>query len=315
MNLKLPALTEDKTSFKSPKKERRRPVTKGEVKAAVEELAKEGRTQTLESLVARVGGSKSTILRHLEELRNDEQPVQSSEPSSVSAYVLRALAIDIERAVKERCDHLECQLREAREAVKMLVQECEEERESAVEAQDLLEASNNQLAEQVGANKSLQDELTARANQVGSARTDAEQARQALAVCDARLQAAEERRDLLEGELQQSRLSLTNAKLEIESARGAASALQADLAAKQKFLEHLQVGADDGAHYRQALEESLQRRATLEAERASLLERYAEAKNGLEKSEATVQRLLSKLLPVTQKPESGQSPANLREVS
>ena len=313
MNLKLPALTEEKTSFKSSKKERRRPVTKGDVKAAFEELAKEGRPQTLESLVARVGGSKSTILRHLEELRNDEQPVQSSEPSSVSSYVLRALAIDIERAVKERCDQLECQLREAREAVRMLFQECEEEQESAREAQDLLEATNNLLAEQVGANKSLQDELAARANQVVSARTDAEQARQSLALCDARLRASEERRELLERELKDSRLSLTNANLEVQSVRGAASAMQADLAAKQKFLEHLQLGAEEGARYRQALEESLQRRATLEAERASLLERHAEAKNTLAKSEATVQRLLSKLLPSSQKPDPGQSPENPRE--
>lgn len=56
--------------------------------------------------------------------------------------------------------------------------------------------------------------------------------------------------------------SLTNAKLEVESVRGAASAMQADLAAKQKFLEHLQLGAEEGARYRQALEESLQRRAS-----------------------------------------------------
>ncbi|MFN3738073.1 DNA-binding protein [Hydrogenophaga sp.] len=234
-----------------PRRLRRPPVTVEAVSHALDELSREGRPQTIENIVARVGGSKSTVLRHLESLRGGSQPSAQEEPLGISPQVLRAITSDVGRLVKERTVELEGLLSEAQSALKVLTKECEELQASELETDELVEILRTALSEQTGANRALQDELRSKDEQLVASRSSAEDARRALAVCEANLRASEER---------------------------------------------LQSVADEGDQLRLEAEVARQRIANLEAERASLLERLAEARQALSHSEGDTRQLIEKLL-------------------
>jgi len=194
MNINLPT-TENhpKPHEAPPRKLRRPPVTVEAVSHALDELSREGRPQTIENIVARVGGSKSTVLRHLEALRGGSQPPTQEEPLGISPQVLRAITSDVGRLVKERTVELEGLLSDSQSALKVLAKECEELQASEVETDELIETLRTALSEQTGANRALQDELRTKDEQLMADRSSAEAARRELAVCEANLRASEER--------------------------------------------------------------------------------------------------------------------------
>lgn len=287
----------------SPKKLKRPSVTYEAFKAAFDDLGREGQSQSLESLIARVGGSKSTIVRHMEALRMERQGPAQAELSAISPHVVRALAMDMERVVKERTGLLEGRLSEAHSAIRLLTQECEELQATGVEAEERLDELKTALARQAGAAKALQDEIRGKTEQVTSAQAEAETARQTLALAEARLKASDERnesttRDLevLRQELAGARRDLTQVVQENEAARASAAALQSQLESKQQVQEYLQATADAGERYRQELDNARRLLATAEAERDGLRERLQDINQALVRSDGRTQQLLEKLL-------------------
>lgn len=286
-----------------PRKPKRPPVSLDEVRSAYVELARDGHTPTLEELLLRVGGSKTTIVRHLEALRSEAQAGPEAEPSAVSPHVIRALATDIERVVKERTGLLEGRLFESQASLKVLLAECEVLQVSSVETDELLETLRASLAQQSGVVQALQNELVGKTEQIAASQADAESARQALVLSEARLTASEERcgvaddtATILRKELVDARRDLQSANLEVESSRGATAALQAQLSAKQQVEGFLRAAADEGSRYRLELEESSRKLAAREAECASLHERLEEVKDALSRSNRHLQQVLEKLL-------------------
>lgn len=251
MNINPPA---PENSLKShevpPRKPRRPPVTVEAVSHALEELRSAGRPQTIENLVARVGGSKSTVLRHLEALRGESQPPTQEEALGVSTQVMRALASDIGRLVKERTGQLEGLLVESQSALQVLAKECEELQASEVETDELVETLRTALSEQTGANRALRDELRTKDEQLMADRSSAEAARRELAVCRANLRASEERLqaitdqgEQLRQEAEVSRQRIANLEAErtslLERLTEARQALSQSEANKQQLIEKL----------------------------------------------------------------------------
>lgn len=271
-----------------PKRQRRPPVAFEAVKAAFEELGQEGLPQTLENILGRVGGSKTTILRHLETLRAEGQPNVQVESSPVSPHVLKAVALDIARIVKERTGVLEGRLLEARSALKVLSQECETLQASVDEAEATGEVAKSSLAELSGVNRTLLEELRIKSELLTAAQADAEQVRQARVLCEAQLKAAEERSahfecdaNSLRHELSEERKRFAVAALATETVRGNVAALQAQLAAKQQVEEYLRAAAGEVGDLKQQLGASRQLLAATEAERTSLQERLIESKQAI----------------------------------
>lgn len=233
-----------------PRKHRRPPVTVEEVSHALDELSSEGRPQTIENIVARVGGSKSTVLRHLEALRGESLPETQEEPLGVSPQVIRAIASEIGRLVKDRTVQLEALLAESQSALKVLAKECEELQASEVETDELVETLRTALSEQTGANIALQEELRSKDELFMADRSSAEAARRELAVCRANLRASEERLqaitdqgEQLRQEAEVSRQRVANLEAErtslLERLTEARQALSQSEANKQQLIEKL----------------------------------------------------------------------------
>lgn len=286
-----------------PKRSKRPAVTLEVVKSTLSDLGREGHSQTIENVIARVGGSKSTIVKHMEALRTERESLLQSEPSAVSAHVIRALALDIERVVRERTGILEGRLSEAQSAINVLRQECEELQTSMDESEEALDATRTALDRQVGATQAMQQELRGKSETVARAQADAESARQALALADARLEASEHRNeslmkksDVLQQELSDERRAHEIARREADSARSTASILQTQLTSAQQLEESLRSSADAGERYRVELAEARLSLAKVEAENDSLVVRLQEVQQALSRSEGRTQHLLEKVL-------------------
>ena len=133
------------------------------------------------------------MLRHLEALRSESQPPAQEKPLGIAPQVLRAITSDVGRLVKERTVELEGLLSESQSALKVLAKECEELQASELETDELIETLRTALSEVTGANRALHDELRSKDELLMADRSSAEASRRELAICQAKLQASEER--------------------------------------------------------------------------------------------------------------------------
>jgi chromosome segregation ATPase len=279
-------------------------ITLADVERAVRKLTEDGVPVSLRSVRAELGtGSLSTVQRHLSLVRRSHELGSAEEELSLSPTVTRALAADIERAVKDRSSRLEADVQAAQTSIELLVQENEALRLSAQEAQATLEAAQTSATESSFANDALRNQVASLDEQLAIARSDAESARQGVAVAQERWHASEKvaiqleaEQRLLRQELSELRLELAKAQKDAETARCAAAALQSQLAAKQQIEDYLRATADRAQEGQRELEEARQRLAALEAERTMLAERLEETKDTLHRSELNVQQFMAKVL-------------------
>lgn len=285
-----------------PKAARRDGVTVDQVNGAIEKLVREGVAVTLRSVRAEIGsGSLTTIQKHLSARR--QAPSDFAPESALSPQVLRVLDAELGRVVRDRTAHLEDEARSTRASLEQVLEENETLRQAHNAAENVIEAQRASLHEQYGKEGALKGQLQELGEFLAIARSEAETARQALALSQQQLQAKEERCAFLTADIQAVRQDLldTRSELEkttrdVEAARRTVSALERQVAAMQTVNVALEASVEKNNRLQNELQEVHSRAAVLEVTKNSLEERLTEAKQLLVRTEENAQHLLDKVL-------------------
>lgn len=278
---------------------RREGVTFEDVKQVAEKLTQKGIRVTLRAVRAELGkGSLSTLQKHLSALRLMEEPIPLEGPPPLSPQALRALASEVERATAERTSKIDTELQDAQSAVELLVQENESLRSSVLEYSEKMGNIRQELAESTGTADALRAQVTALNEQLSSALSSAESARQACVLAQEQKQAAERHSANVESELRTSKIlveqELAEAKKEALTAAQRMAALEAQAGTRQLVEEQLRTMTERFHDLQQRLEDATLRLAVVEVERSVQNERVAELRIALARAEENTQRLMER---------------------
>jgi chromosome segregation ATPase len=281
------------------------PLTFEDVKRAYESLEAAGKPISTRRVHEELGlrGSRTTLCQHYRAIELARKAVEPADSPPLSPLVLRELARDIERLVKERTSLVAAELADLRASLDVVVVENEAFRNATAEAESRLAALQGSMAEQSGITEDVRSQKESLSKQLESAHSEAESARQALAVAREQLRALEARAGRLE-ELEE------RTRNEVAEARREEGELRKQLEAKTHECVTLHLRADAGRQIETRLEhaaskmeklhteleETRGRLAASEAQRIGLGERLKDAQEALSRAEATGQQLLRKVL-------------------
>jgi len=280
---------------------RREGISFEDVKQVAEKLTQKKIRVTLRAVRTELGkGSLSTVQKHLSALRLMEEPVPAEGPMPLSPQTLRALASEVDRVTAERTSKIETELQDAQSALELLLQENESLRDSLLESSEKLEAYRQALAENVGTTDALRVQVADLSEQLSSALSSGEAARQELALAQEQKQTAERYSAGIESELRASKhhvqQELTEAKKDAVTAAQRMAVLEAQVSTRHLVDEQLRAVSERYQDQQKKLEEATLRLAVLEAERAVQDERMAELKISLARAEENTQRLMDRFI-------------------
>lgn len=280
------------------------PVSRADVDRARAKLRSQGKSEDLRSILAEVGrGSLSTIHTHVKALDEDAAQTGMTEPSALSPHITKALASEIDRLVKERTAHLAGRLEDATSSLDIVVEEAEGLRAAAAESAVQLDSVRASLAEQVGVTTALRSQAETFGSRLNSAREEAEDARQQLALVRAQHDASEEARShaqlecsRLREEAAEIRRELQRTREELEAERRECIVLGVKLTAAAATETFLKQAAERAQHLQAELGDERSRLSASEAERVGLTQRLDDTRRTLTAAEATLQKLIDRLL-------------------
>ena len=282
-------------------------VTLEDVKRAIEKLEGAGVPVSTWSVHAEIGrGSRTTIVKHYGAVQLTRKAAEPNDLSPLSPLVLRELAREMDRLSKERTSQLSAELTDVRASLELVVDENEGFRTAAAEADLRAAALQVSLAEQSGVAETHRTHSESLSKRLEAVNSEAESARQALALAQEHLRASEER--VARVEAREGRV-----KSELADARRESTELREHLEAKTRECITLQAQADSGRQLdsslkqsvakaetlQAALEEARSRLAGSDAQRSGLAERLKDAQDALGRAEVTSQQLLRKVLEST----------------
>lgn len=132
------------------------------VRAAVEKLTADGRPISAGTIREALGdtGSKTTILKHLTALREQQGPPGHVDSGGLSEQLIHLLAKEVARVAGERTAQLNERLEEARSTIRSLISENESLSDELASSTSALEGAQRSLAERSGVESELRSQLT-----------------------------------------------------------------------------------------------------------------------------------------------------------
>lgn len=195
-------------------------VTIDDVQRAIEKLETAGVPVSTRSVHAEIGrGSRTTIVKHCASLQLNRKVVELADVPSVSPLVLRELAREMDRLVKERTSQLFAELADVKASLELVVNENESFRSSADESETRVIALKATVAQQSGVADELRHQCASLSTQLAASVSDTENARQALALAGEKLRASDERVARLDAQVERTRKELAEARLEAQEVR------------------------------------------------------------------------------------------------
>lgn len=279
-------------------------VTIDDVQRAIEKLETAGVPVSTRSVHAEIGrGSRTTIVKHCASLQLNRKVVELADVPSVSPLVLRELAREMDRLVKERTSQLFAELADVKASLELVVNENESFRSSADESETRVIALKATVAQQSGVADELRHQCASLSTQLAASVSDTENARQALALAGEKLRASDERVARLDAQLERTRKELAEARFEAQEVRH-------DLQAKTQDFISLQAQVEFGRSIQEQLDNSMKRVTELKAEleearnslassdayRLGLVERLKDTQHTLKLTEIANEQLLRRVL-------------------
>jgi chromosome segregation ATPase len=280
-------------------------VTFGDVKSAYEKLRAAGVQPSTRKVHEELGlrGSRTTIVKHYDVVDRAWKAAEPSNSPPLSPLVLGELARERDTLVKERTSQLSAELTDVRASLELVIEENEGFGTATAEANSRVATLQLSLAEQSGIAETLRSQSDLLSKQLEAVNSEAESARQALALANEYLRVSEERFARLEAQEGRTRNELADARREgaelrehLEVKRHECITLQAQAEAGRQLGNHLKQSAARAETLQVELEEARSRLAGSEAQRNGLAERLKDAQDALNRAEATGQQLLRKVL-------------------
>jgi chromosome segregation ATPase len=289
-------------------------VTLEDVKRAIEELDAAGTPVSTWSVHAKIGrGSRTTIVKHYAAIQLARKATEPNDSTPLSPFLLRELTQELARLVKDRTSQLSAELTDVRASLELVVDENEAFRTAAAEAESRVAALQVSLAEQFGIAETLRCQGETISKQLVAVNSEAESARQALALVQEHLRASEERARRLEVQEERARYELADAHSEraelreqLEAKTRECITLQGQAESAQRLESRLEQSAAKVERLQAELQETGSGLAASEAQRSGLAERLKDAQDALSRAEATCQQLLRKVLETAPASEEGE---------
>lgn len=248
-------------------------------------------------------GSRTTVVKHYRVVDDSRHATEPSDSPPLSPLLLRELAREMDRLVKERTSQLSAELSDLKTSLELVVDENEGFRSAAAEADSRVERLRLALAEQSGMAEAIRSQSDLLSKQLEVVHSEAESARQALALAMEHLRASEERFGRLEAQESRTRSELADARREgvelrehVEVRTRECITLQAQVDSGRHLESRLEQSVAKVETMQAELEEARSRLAGSEAQRSGLAERLKDARDALSRAEATGQQLLRKVL-------------------
>lgn len=252
-------------------------------------------------------GSRTTVVKHYAIVHRTRTAAEPSGSPPLSPLLLRELACEVDRQVKERTAHLSAELADLRASLELVVEENDGFRTATAGAESHLAGLQVALAEKSGALEVHVAQCESLARRLDAAHQEAEGARQTTALTREQLRAAQDRVVHLEADSERTRDELADARSECMKVRG-------ELESSTRECNSVRAQADAGrqaaASWEQAttklaalqadLDDAKSRLATSNAQRDGVSDRLKDVQAALKRSEALNEQLLQKLFDQTQ---------------
>lgn len=280
------------------------PITFEDVKRAYEKLEAAGAPVSTRKVHEELGwkGSRTTVVKHYAVVHGTRKAAEPNGSPPLSPLLLRELACEVDRLVKERTAHLSADLGDLRASLVLIVEENEEFRAATASAESRLAGLQVALAEKSGALEAHVAQCESLAQRLDAARQEAESARQATALSREQLRAAQDRVVQLEADGERTQKELADARSECMKVRGE---MESSTRECNSLRAQAEAGRQAAASWEQAttklaalqadLEDAKSRLAASDAQRDGVSDRLKDVQAALKRSEALNEQLLQKL--------------------
>jgi DNA repair exonuclease SbcCD ATPase subunit len=226
-------------------------ITFEDVKRAYEKLEAAGVRVSTRKVHEELGwkGSRTTVVKHFAVIHDTRKAAEPTSSPPLSPLLLRELACEVARQVKERTAQLSADLADLRASLELVVEENEGFRAATGDAESRVAALQVALAEKSGAAEVHAAQCESLSTRLDEVHREAESARQATALAREQLRAAQDRVVHLEADSERTRNELADARSECMKARG-------ELESSTRERVSLLAQADAGRHTAASLEQA-----------------------------------------------------------